>query len=103
MAWFSRSRELQELRGRVEALERWVSQLHGTLEATTKRVDGSASAVLAANLDDLRAAIDVDRAALRKQLGKIWGTIGASRDAAPTDAGGGDDELSRWLDLQSKA
>lgn len=87
---------------RFAHLERHVAQLHGTLEALAKRLDGTTSAVLRADLDDLRAAVEVDRLALRKQLGKIWGKIGREPSNGSPLASG-NDELDAWLKLQEGA
>lgn len=78
-----------------------MAQLHGVVEALTKRIDSSTPAVLRADLDDLRAAVDLDRIALRKQLGKIWGRIGRDEHTDPTGDSSGNDELDAFLKLQN--
>jgi len=87
---------------RIELLEGRVEVALTHLARLEKRYDASTPAVLRADLDDLRTAVDIDRKALRKSLGKIWGTLGHERDAAP-GAGGtisDDEEFNALIALQ---
>lgn len=76
-----------------------LNQLEAQLIALGKRLDGTSPAVLRADLEDLRAAVEVDRISYRKQLGKIWGRIGRE-EHAPKDSVT-DPELQAFLDLQN--
>lgn len=95
---------IDDLAGRMDALARNQATLFQRVEELVKRFDGAAPAVLRADLDDLRAACDIDRAALRKQLGKLWARIGRDERAdAPSSRDDVEDaELRAWLDLQKQ-
>jgi hypothetical protein len=76
------------------------------VEQLEKRIDSSVPAVLRADLDDLRAAIEVDRISHRKALGKLWGRIGRDERETPNGPSAelphvADSELQAYLDLQN--
>lgn len=97
--WFRRDSRFDELWAALKALE-------AALHSLAKRVDGTAPAVLRADLDDLRAACEVDRISHRKALGKLWGRIGRDERESPNGPSAevssvGNDELQAYLDLQN--
>jgi hypothetical protein len=91
-----------ELRARVELHSTHMSTLQNRLSEFEKRLDGTVPAVLRAELDDLRTAIEVDRITHRKQLGKLWGRVGRDEraDEPSRPMGAADPELQAFLDLQ---
>lgn len=77
---------------RIAALAMDAARLRLALQELRTRVDKaeaqlavSTPAALAAQLDDLRAAIDIQRAAARKELGALWGRLGGKPAAAATN------------------
>lgn len=80
-----------------------VARLDDALEAAVKAFQTTTPAVIRAELEDLRSAVQVDRIAHRKALGKIWGKIGNARDTmddAPTPETSGNEELEAFIALQ---
>jgi hypothetical protein len=76
LAWDA-ARLASTLRSQVTTLTNQVTDLHRLGER-------SAPVLLAAQLAALEQSLEVDRLALRKQLGKIWGRIG--RDEIVSDS-----------------
>lgn len=84
---------------------------HVKLSAEVKRLDAAiertSNAKLAAELDALRGALDVNRASVRRELGSLWGRLGGRGhratyvDAETGEAIDGDDEINAMLALQS--
>jgi hypothetical protein len=90
---FFTRRTVAELETALRLLERYVADNARELAELRKSFEGSTPAALAARIDDLAAAIEVTRATHRRELGKVWGTLGGGRGDAgdppaqvPTDA-----------------
>lgn len=87
-----------------EARRNWVSaqmieaKLTNRITEVRAEIDKTTSAKLRAELQDLSAAVEIDRLALRRQLGKIWKRIG--RDAEEGGVEAVPDELAAIIELQ---
>lgn len=63
----------------LQVLNQSSSRLKERLLEAEKKLSDSSSVKLAAEVADLAAAVDMDRKSVRKQFGKVWGTIGAEK------------------------
>ena len=94
------ARRIEQLEAQLAHMAQHVARLDSELTNAVRAFETTTPAVLRAELEDLRAALQIDRVALRKQLGKIWGRIGAERDGAAEPSVAGDDELDAFIALQ---
>jgi len=94
---------------RMKALESQHTIVVSSLRAHAKRLADaetglkqSASMALKAEVADMAAAADADRARTRKEFGKLWAKFsGRGHDGEPRTVDGElDDELQAMLDLQ---
>ena len=77
-------------------------KISGELAHLRSSVSSSSSTKIAAELAELVAAVEVDRLALRKQLGKVWGRIGREEIVGPESPQRVDDpEFEALLALQN--
>lgn len=81
-------------RARVAALEARCAEL----ERQTAELSKSSQTKLRVDVDDLRAVIEQMAASHRRELGKVWGRIGAAPELHQHEAA--DDELQAFLNLQ---
>lgn len=88
------------LREQKATLDRWASETSLRFEKLDSETKQRSPAALAARLEDLAAAVDSHAARTRKELGKVWGTLGAEKPRS-ADPAGGDDELAAFLELQT--
>lgn len=78
------------------------SALQQQLNDVRQRIERTSTTALAAEVDALRGAVDAQRIAHRKELGSIWGRIGADASHVKTFPGEmPDDDLQSFLALQS--
>lgn len=80
----------------------WRTAAGRNLAELADKIDRSATVKLRAELDELVAAREVDQRSLRRELGKLWGRVGAATDHAGSvdpDADV-DGELKAFLQLQ---
>ena len=90
---------------RLALLESRIDAALTHIAVLEKRFDASTPALVRADLDDLRSAVDVDRIAHRKQLAKVWGRIGYDERAREPDIStspgmSGEPELDAFIALQ---
>lgn len=65
----SRTKHLESLPSTVR---NWVKAVNHSVEVLKRQVESSKNATLAAQLADLAAAVDADRARNRREFGRLW-------------------------------
>ena len=80
----------RRIRARLDAIERHLHFLSSELSTIKARVDGTSAVKLSAELDDVRAGIEVHAKSLRK----LWGVVSREkRDDAPEPSAPTRDQL----------
>ena len=97
---FSTGKRLLAIEQRLEALALRVAKLDADVQVTTPTQ-------LSAELDDIRAAIDISRSSLRRELGALWAKLGGKKESgheqfAVNRNAANDASFEALLDLQSR-
>lgn len=88
-----------DLKQRTRDMESWLSTASKSYETRFAKLESertnTGSAKIAAELDDLRGALDAMRETHRKFAGKVWGRIGADHSEQARDVPPDRDTLRR--------
>jgi len=91
-----------EMRRQKAAWQAWSAKLREEQRKLESAIEKTSSSKLAAEVDDLRAAFATNRAAIRREMGSLWGRLGGRVRPGVTIDGddSGDPELDDLLALQ---
>jgi hypothetical protein len=87
---------------RIAALEKLFAELTRRLDVLAASIERTSATKMNAQLDDVRGAVEAMTASHRRELGKIWGRLGAASNVGRPngDLSEADPDLASLLDLQ---